>query len=171
MLASGMLHDQQGMLRKNSFHRDSYISIKFWNVKVSARRPNSLQPSTESVDQPIGENSYMEEEQQENPNSLKEKQLRMEQQVYRIWTCVRCFPKRVTPLTFALAILVSFRPLKNQVQRVYRICLDKSAMVITSRLFVWPKSSSYMLRFFSPPLMTWSFILRYITKKVCDSYS
>lgn len=34
------------------------------------------------------EPAYMEEEQRETPSSLKEKQVRMEQQVYRIWTCV-----------------------------------------------------------------------------------
>jgi hypothetical protein len=51
---------------------------KFWNVKVARHRPGGLTDSTEPP--------YAEEEQQESRESLKEKQIRMEQQVYRIWT-------------------------------------------------------------------------------------
>lgn len=45
-----------------------------------------MQPSTDSVDQPPAMQPWLEEEQKETANSLKDKQLRMEQQVYRIWT-------------------------------------------------------------------------------------
>lgn len=89
MLASGVLHDQQGewyLFMSSTFANTP--NSKFWNVKVNVRRPNSLQPSTESVDQQPLENSYVEEEQKETAISLKDKQLRMEQQVYRIWTYV-----------------------------------------------------------------------------------
>lgn len=87
MLASGVLHDQQGP--SNCYicgFVDSLIHpyIQFWNVKVVARRPalpsnddNSLNPS---------EPPWVEEERRETATSLKDKQIRMEQQVYRIWT-------------------------------------------------------------------------------------
>jgi hypothetical protein len=38
---------------------------------------------------------YVLEEQRETPASLREKQVRMEQQVYRIWTCVH-LPRHIT---------------------------------------------------------------------------
>lgn len=58
--------------------------VQFWNVKVSSRRPTS----SASVDGGPEEPAYVEEEQRESPVSLKDKQVRMEQQVYRIWTYV-----------------------------------------------------------------------------------
>ncbi|KAI0091702.1 hypothetical protein BDY19DRAFT_931829 [Irpex rosettiformis] len=78
-------------MRDECWHPECYMINKFWNVKVNVRRPNSLQPSTESVDQQAIEHSYIEEEQKETAISLKEKQLRMEQQVYRIWTVLSAF--------------------------------------------------------------------------------
>lgn len=46
-----------------------------------SRRPVSI----EGVED---EPAYVEEEQLLNPTTLKDRQVRMEQQVYRIWTCV-----------------------------------------------------------------------------------
>lgn len=48
-----------------------------------SRRPTSATGEGESQ-----EPAYVEEERKETASSLKEKQVRMEQQVYRIWTCV-----------------------------------------------------------------------------------
>lgn len=48
-----------------------------------SRRPTSTLPEGET-EAPV----YREEEERETSVSLKDKQLRMEQQVYRIWTCV-----------------------------------------------------------------------------------
>lgn len=47
-----------------------------------------MAPLTDSEDAEITtvEPAWIEEEQKETSTSLKEKQLRMEQQVYRIWT-------------------------------------------------------------------------------------
>jgi hypothetical protein len=56
--------------------------LKFWNVKVVSRRPTSLA----EVPPDTTEHPYAEEERRESHASLKEKQIRMEQQVYRIWT-------------------------------------------------------------------------------------
>lgn len=58
------------------------IFAQFWNVKIVSRRPNS--PSVTGCDAP--EPAYAEEEQRETHASLKDKQIKMEQQVYRIWT-------------------------------------------------------------------------------------
>ena len=56
-------------------------------MKVSTRRPTSLPPPAEDGEptQPT-EPHYVEEERTETAQSLREKQIRMEQQVYRIWT-------------------------------------------------------------------------------------
>ena len=54
--------------------------MQFWNVKVVSRRPNS------SLISDANEPAYVEEELRESHNSLKDKQVKMEQQVYRIWT-------------------------------------------------------------------------------------
>jgi hypothetical protein len=62
----------------------SCIVFQFWNVKVVCRRPTSLASLEGEAEEP----AYVEEEQRETPASLKEKQVRMEQQVYRIWTWV-----------------------------------------------------------------------------------
>jgi len=58
------------------------VLLQFWNVKVVTRRPNSPLISGVDMDQP----AYFEEEQRESHASLKDKQVKMEQQVYRIWT-------------------------------------------------------------------------------------
>jgi hypothetical protein len=52
---------------------------------VTSRRPTSA-PEIEGPVQDAP--AHIEEESQETPNSLREKQVRMEQQVYRIWTYV-----------------------------------------------------------------------------------
>lgn len=49
----------------------------------------------------------MEEEQRETPASLKEKQIRMEQQVYRIWTCV-IIPRGVPSVLTVISVLSAF---------------------------------------------------------------
>lgn len=59
-------------------------NVQFWNVKIVSRR--SVSPALGQV--PETDSTYVEEEQRESPASLKDKQIRMEQQVYRIWTCV-----------------------------------------------------------------------------------
>ena len=49
-----------------------------------SRRPQSLDPPpVDGQEQP-----WAEEEARETAASLKDKQVRMDQQVYRIWTCV-----------------------------------------------------------------------------------
>ncbi|EAU90142.2 rho GTPase activator [Coprinopsis cinerea okayama7 len=72
--------------RDECWHPECYMINKFWNVKVASRRPTSI-TSEEGGDPP--EPLYLEEEARETPASLREKQTRMEQQVYRIWT-VKC---------------------------------------------------------------------------------
>lgn len=73
-------------VRKDAFsgrRRYSVRDYQFWNVKVVSRRPTSLDVT------PVGdvpEPPYAEEERRETPASLKDTQVRMEQQVYRIWT-------------------------------------------------------------------------------------
>lgn len=60
---------------------------KFWNVKVVSRRPNSGMPlENGDAEQERQDPEYVDEERKETPISLREKQIRMEQQVYRIWT-------------------------------------------------------------------------------------
>ncbi|KAF9045826.1 RhoGAP-domain-containing protein [Hymenopellis radicata] len=71
-------------MRDECWHPECYMINKFWNVKVVSRRPNS----SASLE---GEGAYVEEEQRETPVSLKDKQIRMEQQVYRIWTVLSAF--------------------------------------------------------------------------------
>ncbi|KAH9935931.1 RhoGAP-domain-containing protein [Epithele typhae] len=79
-------------MRDECWHPECYMINKFWNVKVSSRRPNSLPPPGEDGE-PVEqlEPTYVEEERQENAQSLREKQIRMEQQVYRIWTVLSAF--------------------------------------------------------------------------------
>ncbi|KAH9479568.1 Rho-type GTPase-activating protein 1 [Psilocybe cubensis] len=74
-------------MRDECWHPECYMINKFWNVKVSTRRPTS----SISVDGDHNEPAYVEEEQRETPSSLKDKQVRMEQQVYRIWTVLSAF--------------------------------------------------------------------------------
>ncbi|KAH9847287.1 RhoGAP-domain-containing protein [Lenzites betulinus] len=80
-------------MRDECWHPECYMINKFWNVKVSSRRPTSLPPpgaedgeGSSSVEPP-----YVEEERRETAQTLREKQIRMEQQVYRIWTVLSAF--------------------------------------------------------------------------------
>ncbi|KAI0072681.1 RhoGAP-domain-containing protein [Panus rudis PR-1116 ss-1] len=81
-------------MRDECWHPECYMINKFWNVKVVSRRPNSgLLPPSENGEgeQSPAEPPYMEEERRETPISLRDKQIRMEQQVYRIWTVLSAF--------------------------------------------------------------------------------
>ncbi|KIJ65689.1 hypothetical protein HYDPIDRAFT_110835 [Hydnomerulius pinastri MD-312] len=73
-------------MRDECWHPECYMINKFWNVKVVSRRSSgSISDGSEL------EPSYIEEENRETPTSLKEKQARMEQLVYRIWTVLSAF--------------------------------------------------------------------------------
>ncbi|EGN96591.1 hypothetical protein SERLA73DRAFT_170041 [Serpula lacrymans var. lacrymans S7.3] len=72
--------------RDECWHPECYMINKFWNVKVVSRRPNSAIAEGGESEPP-----YVEEEQKETSISLKEKQVRMEQLVYRIWTVLSAF--------------------------------------------------------------------------------
>ncbi|KAF8661306.1 hypothetical protein AX16_001404 [Volvariella volvacea WC 439] len=74
-------------MRDECWHPECYMINKFWNVKVVARRPTSSTSLEGELDVP----AYVDQEQRETPASLKEKQLLMEQQVYRIWTVLSAF--------------------------------------------------------------------------------
>ncbi|KAJ7066728.1 LIM domain-containing protein [Mycena amicta] len=74
-------------MRDECWHPECYMINKFWNVKVVSRRPTS----TAEIDGEHQEPEYAEEERRETPVSLKDKQIRMEQQVYRIWTVLSAF--------------------------------------------------------------------------------
>ncbi|KAJ7449598.1 LIM domain-containing protein [Mycena latifolia] len=74
-------------MRDECWHPECYMINKFWNVKVVSRRPTS----TAELEGEPGEPEYVEEEHRETPASLKDKQIRMEQQVYRIWTVLSAF--------------------------------------------------------------------------------
>ncbi|KAN0134788.1 hypothetical protein V8E53_007573 [Lactarius tabidus] len=68
--------------RDECWHPECYMIDKFWNVQVVPHGPRS----TDTTEPP-----YVEEERQESRMSLKEKQIKMEQQVYRIWTVLSAF--------------------------------------------------------------------------------
>ncbi|KAK7012274.1 LIM-domain-containing protein [Favolaschia claudopus] len=72
-------------MRDECWHPECYMINKFWNVKVVSRRPTS------TIDGDHAEPEYVEEEKRETPGSLKDKQVKMEQQVYRIWTVLSAF--------------------------------------------------------------------------------
>ncbi|KAF8449038.1 hypothetical protein L210DRAFT_1054725 [Boletus edulis BED1] len=73
-------------MRDECWHPECYMINKFWNVKVVSRRSSgSISDGSEL------EPSYVDEEKRETPVSLKEKQARMEQLVYRIWTVLSAF--------------------------------------------------------------------------------
>ncbi|KAI9440649.1 hypothetical protein H4582DRAFT_2212181 [Lactarius indigo] len=74
-------------MRDECWHPECYMINKFWNVKVVSRRPTSLTEAPADITEP----PYTEEERRETHTSLKEKQIRMEQQVYRIWTVLSAF--------------------------------------------------------------------------------
>ncbi|KAG6866566.1 hypothetical protein C0991_002051 [Blastosporella zonata] len=73
--------------RDECWHPECYMINKFWNVKVVSPRPTSSIDLEDVLQEP----AYVEEEKRETPASLKEKQVRMEQQVYRIWTVLSAF--------------------------------------------------------------------------------
>ncbi|EJD07623.1 RhoGAP-domain-containing protein [Fomitiporia mediterranea MF3/22] len=73
--------------RDECWHPECYMINKFWNVKISSRRPTSS--NTSAID--VSEEPWKEEEEKETAQSLKNKQVRMEQQVYRIWTVLSAF--------------------------------------------------------------------------------
>ncbi|TRM60715.1 hypothetical protein BD626DRAFT_503621 [Schizophyllum amplum] len=75
-------------MKDECWHPECYMINKFWNVKVVTRRPSS---SANTEDGQSEQPAYVEEEARETPASLKEKQARMEQQVYRIWTVLSAF--------------------------------------------------------------------------------
>ncbi|KAH9945713.1 RhoGAP-domain-containing protein [Amylocystis lapponica] len=77
-------------MRDECWHPECYMINKFWNVKVVTRRPNSVTYSEDTDGHPA-EPPYAEEERRETAISLKDKQVRMEQQVYRIWTVLSAF--------------------------------------------------------------------------------
>ncbi|TFK51741.1 hypothetical protein OE88DRAFT_1464684 [Heliocybe sulcata] len=75
-------------MRDECWHPECYMINKFWNVKIVSRR------SVNSIEQAEGqelEPAWAEEERRETATSLREKQVRMEQQVYRIWTVLSAF--------------------------------------------------------------------------------
>lgn len=73
-------------MRDECWHPECYMINKFWNVKVVSRRSSgSISDGSELVP------SYAEEEKRETSTSLKDKQSRMEQLVYRIWTVLSAF--------------------------------------------------------------------------------
>ncbi|KAG9101114.1 hypothetical protein FRC06_003342 [Ceratobasidium sp. 370] len=87
--------------RDSAFHPECYLIHKFWNVKVVPRPPVlAIQPPPPPS--PSAENSdssspaptqltYVTEEQQTTAVSLKAAQLKMEAQVYAIWTNLSAF--------------------------------------------------------------------------------
>ncbi|KAJ7583291.1 LIM domain-containing protein [Mycena floridula] len=74
-------------MRDECWHPECYMINKFWNVKVVSRRPTSSASLAGEAEDP----AYVEEERIETPTTLKDKQVRMEQQVYRIWTVLSAF--------------------------------------------------------------------------------
>ncbi|KAI6112638.1 hypothetical protein F5141DRAFT_1195407 [Pisolithus sp. B1] len=73
-------------MRDECWHPECYMINKFWNVKVVSRRSSaSISDGSEL------EPSYAAEEERETSTSLKDKQSRMEQLVYRIWTVLSAF--------------------------------------------------------------------------------
>ncbi|KAF8587843.1 RhoGAP-domain-containing protein [Ramaria rubella] len=70
-------------MRDECWHPECYMIHKFWSVKLANRRA----PEIGDGSQP----AYVYEEQQETAESLKDKQLKMEKQVYRIWTVLSAF--------------------------------------------------------------------------------
>ncbi|KAG1746642.1 uncharacterized protein EDB91DRAFT_1236079 [Suillus paluster] len=73
-------------MRDECWHPECYMINKFWNVKVVSRRSSVLISDGSEL-----EPSYIEEEKRETPTSLKDKQIKMEQLVYRIWTVLSAF--------------------------------------------------------------------------------
>ena len=61
------------------------VAVQFWNIKVVSR----MSTYDDSLLEPT--KYYEAEEREETPTSLREKQQKMEQQVYRIWTHLSAF--------------------------------------------------------------------------------
>ncbi|KZV93139.1 RhoGAP-domain-containing protein [Exidia glandulosa HHB12029] len=82
-------------MRDECWHPECYMIHKFWNVKIATRRPSSpVSLPSDSISGLIdaaGPPHYQEEEEQETPTSLREKQAKMEHQVYRVWTVLSAF--------------------------------------------------------------------------------
>ncbi|QRV88773.1 Rho-type GTPase-activating protein 1 [Ceratobasidium sp. AG-Ba] len=86
--------------RDSAFHPECYLIHKFWNVKV-VPRPPVLAIQSPPPPSPSAENgnlsptptqlTYVTEEQQTTAASLKAAQLKMEAQVYAIWTNLSAF--------------------------------------------------------------------------------
>ncbi|GAA6021426.1 hypothetical protein JCM10207_004729 [Rhodosporidiobolus poonsookiae] len=84
------------------WHPECYMIHKFWNIKL-APTPKALDrpPSTSDPSDPSSASSstpapppppdYLAAEESETPSSLKARQRRMEEQVYRIWTILSAF--------------------------------------------------------------------------------
>ncbi|KAG9122139.1 hypothetical protein FRC07_001612 [Ceratobasidium sp. 392] len=87
--------------RDSAFHPECYLIHKFWNVKVVPRPPVlAIQPpppsdlTAETSDSTVPtptQLTYVTEEQQTTAASLKAAQLKMEAQVYAIWTNLSAF--------------------------------------------------------------------------------
>ncbi|EPQ56467.1 hypothetical protein GLOTRDRAFT_75157 [Gloeophyllum trabeum ATCC 11539] len=77
-------------MRDECWHPECYMINKFWNVKIVSRRSANSPTPSEAPGQEE-EPPWAEEERRETAQSLREKQVRMEQQVYRIWTVLSAF--------------------------------------------------------------------------------
>ncbi|KDQ18981.1 hypothetical protein BOTBODRAFT_126829 [Botryobasidium botryosum FD-172 SS1] len=73
-------------MRDECWHPECYMINKFWNVKVVSRLSTLIEPAELDNSTP-----WAEEESRETPLSIKEKQTKMESQVYRIWTHLSAF--------------------------------------------------------------------------------
>ncbi|CAE6457701.1 unnamed protein product [Rhizoctonia solani] len=81
--------------RDSAFHPECYLIHKFWNVKVVPRPPVlPVLPPPDPLDSafpPPTQLTYVAEEQQTTAPSLKAAQVKMEAQVYAIWTNLSAF--------------------------------------------------------------------------------
>ncbi|KAH7106004.1 hypothetical protein BKA62DRAFT_688599 [Auriculariales sp. MPI-PUGE-AT-0066] len=88
-------------MKDECWHPECYMIHKFWNVKIATRRPTSPlplpPPSSESfngnADEPAQptQPTYLEEEERETAQSLRERQAKMEHQVTRVWAVLSAF--------------------------------------------------------------------------------
>jgi hypothetical protein len=115
---------------------------KFWNVKVARAIGTTL--SQNEGDAPA-EPPYAEEERHETHVSLKEKQFKMEQLVYRVWTCA-IFPTSVLLFYVLMTTSVYSPRSKNRVPPAYLTCFGKSAMDNISMQLGWQKNLFFMLK-------------------------
>ncbi|KIJ55694.1 hypothetical protein M422DRAFT_220485 [Sphaerobolus stellatus SS14] len=77
-------------MRDECWHPECYMIHKFWSVKLTNKRidPPPSEPGHASQDQPP---LWDQEEAEETAESLKARQIKMEKQVYRIWTVLSAF--------------------------------------------------------------------------------